>query len=310
MILEAAEKYGYTPNKAAAVLKRNPIRIGTVLADIIPDFYSELIRGINASQRELQDFKVESEIRLVGVSGDIGKTDRELSGILDELCRRKVNGIILNYPVASRNIRAKLNEIIEKGIHIVTLNYDFPGIRRLFASMNNGVAAGRMGAQMLSFTSKGKNAAIFSANTALAIHQNTIRGFGEEAEKLGLTLVGVYDNNDIPQLAYDNTKRVLEEHPDLNGIYINSANSVPVCRYLEEHGRSGDVSVIASDVFPELTAYINSGTVSATIFQDPFMQSRNAFMNLYSHITENCPIPEILTITPQIVIRSNLNLYL
>jgi len=79
---------------------------------------------------------------------------------------------------------------------------------------------------------------------------------------------------------------------------------------LEELGRSGEISLVASDVFPELASYISSRVVSATIYQNPFMQAKNAFLNLYYHITENRKIPERLMITPQIVISSNIQMYL
>jgi Transcriptional regulators len=310
LILETAAKYGYSPNKIAAGLSRNPIKIGTILVDLIPAFYNELIKGIKSSHEELLDLKVESVIRIINVNDNIENIDHELIRVLDEFSEKKFDGIIINYPVASQSIQSYLNSIIDNGIPIVTLNYELSGIKRLFSSINNCRAAGRMAAQMLSFTSKGNQAVIFSGNMALENHQSTIKGFREEAVKQSLELVGVYDNRDDPDLAYKNTEKVLKEHPNLNGIYINSANSIPVCKRLEELGRSGEISLVASDVFPELASYISSRVVSATIYQNPFMQAKNAFLNLYYHITENRKIPERLMITPQIVISSNIQMYL
>ncbi len=63
-------------------------------------------------------------------------------------------------------------------------------------------------------------------------------------------------------------------------------------------------------MFDELNAYINDGTVNATIFQDPFAQGYNAFAKLYYNIAESVEVPSLVTTTPQIVLKSNLPLYL
>lgn len=59
-------------------------------------------------------------------------------------------------------------------------------------------------------------------------------------------------------------------NPHLNGIYINTANSLPVMRAIEEHGLLGRIRVVATDLFPELVPLIESGSIVATLHQRPF----------------------------------------
>ena len=93
------------------------------------------------------------------------------------------------------------------------------------------------------------------------------------------------------------------------GIYISSANSVPVIEKIIAAGQAGKIKIVASDVFPKLSEYIRNGTVAATIFQNPYRQAKLAVMNLYYHMAENREIPESLEVTPQIVMNGNLEIY-
>ena len=105
------------------------------------------------------------------------------------------------------------------------------------------------------------------------------------------------------------TAELLERYPKLAGIYVSSANSVPVCRKLQELGRSGEISLVASDVFEALNAYLRSGDVFASIYQDPFHQAKAAFETLFYSISDGEPIPDTLLAKPQAVFESNLNLF-
>ena len=104
-------------------------------------------------------------------------------------------------------------------------------------------------------------------------------------------------------------REAFETYPKIDGIYISSANSGPILKYLEENDLGDEVTVIASDVFPELSAYIRKGIVNATIYQDPYGQGRRAFEGLFYHIAEGRRIDSIIMSNPQIVLRSNLSAY-
>ena len=104
-------------------------------------------------------------------------------------------------------------------------------------------------------------------------------------------------------------QEAFETHERIDAIYISSSNSIPICRYVDEHGLSDQVTIIASDIFDELNEYLRRGVVNATIFQDPFAQGYTAFEKLYYNLAENRPVPTFVTARPQIVLKSNLPLY-
>ncbi|MDR3552430.1 MAG: hypothetical protein P4L75_04830, partial [Clostridia bacterium] len=62
-------------------------------------------------------------------------------------------------------------------------------------------------------------------------------------------------------------------------------------------------------IFPELADYIEEGVVQASIFQDPFQQGYLAFRNLYEFIAGSKEGGGEILIKPQIIIKSNLDLF-
>jgi ABC-type sugar transport system substrate-binding protein len=167
-----------------------------------------------------------------------------------------------------------------------------------------------MAAEILSTLMKGKTAVVFSGDTASPIHRELVSAFRSEADKRGAITAEVFDTADNPLKADEMIKTALSRYEDLSGIYISSANSLPVIEHVVRSGKAGIIKIVTSDVFPGLAGYIKDGTVSATIFQDPEGQARAAFDNLYYHIAEDRQYSGQLMITPQIVIKSNLGLYL
>jgi len=83
-----------------------------------------------------------------------------------------------------------------------------------------------------------------------------------------------------------------------------------VLEVLKESGYLGRISVITTDVFPELAAYIKSGDILASIYQRPQAQGRIAFESLYFYVTENVVPSRICPLPPHFVMQSNLDLFL
>lgn len=93
------------------------------------------------------------------------------------------------------------------------------------------------------------------------------------------------------------------------GIYVSTANSLPVLRALEERGLLGEVQVITTDLFPELIPYVQSGKVLATLYQRPFTQGKTALDLLVSYLVDGVMPKAIARLAPHIVLRSNLALF-
>jgi LacI family transcriptional regulator len=104
---------------------------------------------------------------------------------------------------------------------------------------------------------------------------------------------------------------VLGTHPDLKGIYVSTVNSLPVLRAAHEAGRlQGGLTVVTTDLFPELVAWIRAGKVAATVYQRPLSQGRIALQALYQYLLNGTRPASRLRVPPHVVMRSNLDVFL
>ena len=90
----------------------------------------------------------------------------------------------------------------------------------------------------------------------------------------------------------------------IGGIYITSGFSVPLCRYLKEHGIK--IPLVTFDIYDELREYMNLGVISATISQDVAGQMQTAFGMLAEHLISGGDIPRVAYTDLQLVMRSNM----
>ena len=78
-------------------------------------------------------------------------------------------------------------------------------------------------------------------------------------------IVAIVETHDEATEAYRKSRKVLEKHGSVKGIYVATANSMPVIRALEELGLARKIKVISTDLFPAMFPHIRSSTIAATI---------------------------------------------
>ena len=98
--------------------------------------------------------------------------------------------------------------------------------------------------------------------------------------------------------------------PDITGVYVSTANSIPVLRAIEDVGLAGRATVITSDLFPALAPLIESGRVAATMYQRPAIQGQLAFRALDNFLVDRVRPRPVIRMAPHIVMKSNLKLFM
>jgi len=101
----------------------------------------------------------------------------------------------------------------------------------------------------------------------------------------------------------------LRSTPRPLGIYINTANSLPVLRVLQQRNALEQIQVIATDLFPELVGFLQSGMILATLYQRPFTQGKTALEALLRYLLDGIAPETSTRLAPHIVLRSNLPLF-
>jgi LacI family transcriptional regulator len=93
------------------------------------------------------------------------------------------------------------------------------------------------------------------------------------------------------------------------GLYISTANSVPVLKALSEQKLLGKIQVVTTDLFHELVPLIETGQILATLYQRPYTQGKVAFESLVTYLLEEKKTFPVIRLAPHIVFRSNLPLF-
>jgi LacI family transcriptional regulator len=90
---------------------------------------------------------------------------------------------------------------------------------------------------------------------------------------------------------------------------VNTVNCLPVCRALGARGLAGKVKLIATDLFAEMAPYLQKGTITASIYQQPHRQGQVAVRLMVDHLTNKAEFPPKVYFSPGVVMASNLHLF-
>jgi LacI family transcriptional regulator len=153
--------------------------------------------------------------------------------------------------------------------------------------------------------------AVVTGDLATQDHAEKLRGFAAGIAVMAphLNLLPAVETHDSSEQAYRKALALLGRKPTPQGIYVNTANSLPVLRALEEKGLLGTVQIVTTDLFPELIPLIATGKVLATLHQRPFTQGKIAFEVLLRYMVDRVKPNPLTKLAPHIVLRSNLSLF-
>ena len=308
LVLDTAKRLGYVQNKMAARLSQATMHIGVLIFGSLREYYDGYVAGFRDAHAEYADYKVECDLQV------LPKSEHSIDDayrVLDAFIEAGHDGVIVSGLSSSRHIRA-LNRLADAGIPFILLDSDAPGSCRAGVSMNDADTAGQMAAELLGIAmnlrgTRSRRAAVLRVDDQNSTQVRRSEAFAAAAPAYGIESVRIFNTENRPEIAEVIMNRLLEEDPGIGGIYVSSANSIPVCRMVKRFGMQ--TALVTSDVFDALNEYLLDGTVFATLWQDPFSQARRAFEAMYAHLAEGREIPETILAKPQIVIRSNLHYF-
>jgi LacI family transcriptional regulator len=306
-VLKVAAKLQYKPNIAARSLKMNRrLRFAVHLPEQIACFFDPVRDGVAAAAAAvLSGVQVELEFRTyprLG-EGDLEKIEADLGGEFD--------GFILTVGNQSR-IGPVLRKLADRNVAVVCVASDAPRSPRLASVSVDASVSGGIAAELLARTVPRGGAVVpITGNLNTQDHVEKLRGFAGTLATFAphLQLLPSIESHERPNEAYRETVALLRRKPRPDGIYINTANSLPVLRALQEQELLGKIQVVTTDLFAEIIPYIESGAVLATLNQRPFTQGKLAFEILLRYLVEGIRPQSVTHIAPHIVLRSNLSLF-
>lgn len=306
-VLRTAQSLNYKPNLAARSLKLNrTLRVAVHLPQEIASFFDSLRDGIHTAATNSRGSNVQLDFRTFPRLGD---GDAEL---LEKDIGRGFDGVIVT-PGDPVTIDPLIRRLTQHGTAVVCVANDAPRTDRIAAISVDGTASGGIAAELLARTIK-ENAfvATITGNLSTLDHAEKLRGFAATLATFAphLTLIPAIESHERPQEAYQATLALLNHSSPPAGLYISTANSLPVLRALEEKKMLNRIQIITTDLFADLVSLIESGKILATLYQRPFTQGKLAFEALTQFLLDGGRPNASVRLAPHIVLRSNLPLFL
>ncbi|MCE8021677.1 LacI family DNA-binding transcriptional regulator [Halomonas sp. MCCC 1A11036] len=265
-VLEAAVHIGYMDEEELS--KRLGPRFAKVVF-LLPRGTNPYLTGLNTRVRELADLspgpvKVRSHFIESFNPDALAQALRRYGRSADT-----VVFMAIDHP----RVRQAIDELVMAGKRIITIISDLPSSNRhVYLGIDN-FAAGRTAAQIMGrfcHVDSGK-LALIAASRAYRAHMEREMGFLAltEANFPYLSVIGPHEGHDNRDENYQNTCRLLEEHPDIVGIYNVGGASDGIGRALRESRREADICFIGHGLTPDTRSMLLDGTMDAVITQSP-----------------------------------------
>jgi len=309
-VLAKVKEVGYVPNNLARALS---LHHKLTIAIVIPEknsqnpFWSQIKVGVDAAAHEIKGVGV--DVLWLATKAD----PVEQLEIMEKLIAKKVNAIAIA-SIDPDALRGTIDKAVDAGIAVVTFNTDTPSSKRICFIGQDSTTAGKMAGELMGqfVGGEGKIAIITGFHKALG-HCQRVEGFKEQIEKFfpEVEIIGVYENRDRANEAYHITRKLLQDFPDLKGIYVTAGGPFGAAKAIKDMGKVNKVKLICFDFVDETVKYVREGVIQACIGQDPFLQGYEVVQILYDFfIKRGRPRQEYIFTSIDVACRANIEYFL
>jgi ribose transport system substrate-binding protein len=227
------------------------------------DFWTIARKGTEKADSELDDVTV--EFRLPGDG-----TAAEQKRMLDDLLAKGVDGIAVS-PVDPENQTQALNETAKR-VLVVTQDSDAPKSDRAFYVGTDNVAAGRVaGGLIKEALPQGGKIMLFVGKLDARNAQERLQGIREALQGSNVEILDVRTDDTDRVRAKSNVSDTLVKYPDVVGLVgLWSYNGPAILSAVQDANKMGQVKIIAFDEEDNTLNGVKSGSIYATVVQQPF----------------------------------------
>jgi len=303
-----AKTLGYRPNLAARFLSsKKTLRISVNTLQGTTSFWDEVRAGIREEAASILLENVEIEFRTYARLGE-GDEGAFAAAIHDN-----VDGII-TFPSRPQDLRSWMHRASHPRIPVVCVATDAPNSGRLGIVAIDTMASGSIAADLMGrfLGSREGSIAVTVFDMAITEHaekyaafENTLRSFYPKLHALK-----PIEDHDMEAEAYSKCRDLFEKCPDLCGVYVTTEASIPVLNAARDAKVLERLTIITTDLFPDLVPQIRSSAVAATIYQRPRAQGQIAFRMLHEFLAEGANRSHQVALAPHLVMRGNLDFFL
>lgn len=296
-ILALAQELHYTRNLAAQSLARRELHIGIVAEVCNEEFGSDIVSGIQFALRQLADFRITGHFGRLVSTLSRPRVLEDFQGMLDA----GMDAIIL-FPTGPYEEYTAFNPVLEeRGIPVITINNEVPGLRCLCSIQQDGRMLGRMAANLMELCAPGSCSAVFIGSKDIHAQRASAVCFEEGIRKSGGRLCALYETQVENQIGYVLTDNLAANYPEANGVFVGVSQCIGVIRKLQELGIAERYHIITVVTYPEVMQLLRQGIILATFDRRPYDMGQMAVQLLYQYFTQNTLPPARILIPPTVV---------
>ncbi|MGA2743579.1 MAG: LacI family DNA-binding transcriptional regulator [Candidatus Sulfotelmatobacter sp.] len=307
-VLQMARTLGYRPNLAARYLSsRKTLRISVNTLQGTTSFWDEVREGIREEAASVVLENVELEFRTYARLGE----DDEAA--FAAAIQDNVDGMII-FPSRPQVLRPWIRSASRAHIPVVCVATDAPDSDRLGMVAIDTLASGSIAADLMGrfIGPREGSVAITVFDMGITEHAEKYAAFDDTLQSFypNLSLLKPIEDHDIEAEAYGKSRELFERFPSLRGIYVTTEVSIPVLNAARDANVLDRLTIITTDLFPDLIPQIKSGVVAATIYQRPRAQGQIAFRMLHEFLAEGTNRSHRVALSPHLLMRGNLDFFL
>lgn len=304
-----AKAMSYTPNSAAASLKRKTIHIAASFpgsSDNSRFYYDFVWEGITEYFKTQRDLKIE----LVQLPFQLNNFShaKQLRRCLDEL---KIDGLLTTGETDASAI-ALIRELSMR-MPVVLVSTDIYDSRRLCCVLPNYSLTGELMAELLARQISPAGAVLISAGRInTPSHYEIVNGFQTYFENHHLkNKLHMFYPTGIGESEQENLQEEIRRIPDLQAcIAVNAQGSLLLGRTLHSMGLDGKMVAIGNDMFDENIAALKNNTMTMLINKKPYTQAYTAAQYLTENLLFGYKPPfSTAFIQSEVIFQSGLQMY-
>ncbi len=309
-VLEAAREVGYPLPGGVQGAAGAPARL-LRLSFLIPEGSNPFLRMlgdlIGYSQDHWAPFHVQCQAEYIEAFNP-----QALARALLRQGRRSdgVAFMALDHPV----VREAVAELAQRGVHTVTLISDLSDARRVaYVGLDNR-AAGRTAAYLIGRfmgpqpRGRQPKVAMIAGSLSYRAHSEREAGFLHLMQEQfpSVQVLGLREGHDDIDKNYRQARALLEQHPDLEGLYNIGGGAEGIARAIHERDGLRKPVFIGHGLTPDTRAMLIDGTMDAVITQSP----QGAVMNcvrIFANLRDGRdPLSGTEPVRSQVIFRENL----
>jgi DNA-binding LacI/PurR family transcriptional regulator len=314
-VLDAVEKYGYKPNRAAQNLALNReyfVEFIGFQSPRSPHFIKNIIAGIETAEAELHDFG----LNITTHTFQLDEPERQIEQ-LHSISGEDTDAVaLIPNDIGSRrdvpSLKREVARLIEEGVTVITVNRDLPDSGRHWYVGCDYEKSGALAGEIL-----GKMCPRGDLLVPIGGDENIyydlfhrLKGFREKIERFDhLRILPSYHYEDHPKQLHEYLDRQLTDNPYITGIFDLSYELDIVSAVVAKHAHKA--KLVGFDLCESIKERMLEHSIDAVVFQDMFSQGYLAMKSLYTALTGG-PVPdkEGIQTKLEMVFEENLDFYI